>query len=426
MTMLTNQVVSQETTQQKHDPMMSQHQAGKDNKQGQMMGQHQAGGEAKKNGGQGGHHGSVAKGVDKFPTIAYQGSPEVRPVQTVKVPNMQGDPAKGKKIAYDRSMGRCLNCHILGEDSNQPGNIGPNLSTFGNLGRSDEYIFQQIWDARAHNPNTMMPPFGSNELLSKHQVLHITAYLKTLKTPVVKPVQASKNELKLLVAGRDFTLADEYIEAGEKLFRRAGKNGKACSSCHQDNQHSLVGVAVNFPKANSDDKIINLEQQINQCRQTRMNSDAYKLGSPHSNHLTSYVKYLSRDVPLKVASKPLEQAALKRGKSSFYRKAGQLNFSCADCHANSDDKWLSGQYLSSIKPQGSYSSTAATWPRHFIAGHDLGLISLQQRIRHCQVVSRTLPLKLGSSEYVDMEIYLTSLANNAAMLAPTKSDIGIE
>ncbi len=383
----------------------------------------------KHNGGHGGGHGghgSVAKGLDKFPTTAYHGSPNARSVDIVKAPKIKGDPVKGKEIAYNRSVGRCLNCHVLGEDAEQAGNVGPNLSNFGNLGRSDDYIFQQIWDARAHNPQTMMPPLGANGLLSRHQVLHISAYLKTLKKPVLAKYRANKDKLNLLVADRDFTIADEFIEKGEALFNKTGKNGKSCATCHQSDKNSLIGAASNYPKANSKGDIVGLEKRINICRKDNMDSHHYKLGSYQSNQLSSYLKYLSRDVPINVANNKSEAHALKRGKASFSKKTGQLNLSCADCHVEAKEKWLAGQYLNSIAPGGSHKSTAATWPRHFIAGHDLGLISLQQRIRHCQAVTRTYPLKLGSKEYTEMELYLTSLANGSPMLAPTKSNLGNE
>jgi len=372
----------------------------------------------------GGHHGAMVKGVDKFPTSAYQGSPVARDIAIVKLPKMQGNAHKGKQIAYNRKLGRCLNCHILGEDGHQAGSVGPNLSNFSRLNRSDDYTFQQIWDARAHNPKTVMPPMGTNGLLSKHQVLNIVAYLKTLKHPVSSKTRPDKSKLNVLVADRDFTLADEYIEQGKVTFDKKGKNSKSCASCHNESKNSLVGVAAKYPKKGMHHKIINLEQRINLCRTQKMDSHPFKLGSPHSNKLSSYVKYLSRDAPIKVATTAFEKKALKRGETAFNKKTGQLNLSCADCHATSGDKWLSGQYLSSITPTGSYKSTAATWPRHFIAGHDLGLISLQQRIRHCQIISRTYPLKLGSQEYSEMELYITSLANGSGLLAPTKSNLG--
>jgi hypothetical protein len=70
---------------------------------------------------------------------------------------------------------------------------------------------------------------------------------------------------------------------------------------------------------------------------------------------------------------------------------------------------------------GDDRGVAAQWPKHFIGGHDLGLLSLQQRIQHCQAVTRVFPLQPGSTEYVELELYLTSLGNGMPMLAPTLS-----
>ncbi|MFK5891766.1 MAG: sulfur oxidation c-type cytochrome SoxA [Pseudomonadota bacterium] len=377
----------------------------------------------------GGHmqHGMVAKGAEKFPTTGYNETKTPRPVEHPSSPKMAGDPKKGKKLAYMKNKGRCLSCHIMGPDGEQGGNVGPNLSTYGKLERDSAYTFQQIWDARAHNPASLMPPFGTNEILTKHEVVHIVAYINTLKSLVNAPKRAQLQERNFDVAGEDFTLADIYIEKGEALFRKAGKNGKSCASCHSSANSkgpNLKGIASIYPKYDSGLKrVMGLEQQINVCQKKYKNSKPYRLGSMDSNVVTSYVKFLSRRMPVNVSTEGPAAVALERGKTSFFQKAGQLNFSCADCHTTSAGKWLRGQSLSAIKPEGKYSFTASTWPKHFIAGHDLGLISLRQRIRHCQVVTRTKPLKLHSQEYTDLELYLMMLANGKPMLAPTKSKL---
>ena len=375
----------------------------------------------------GGHmqHGMIFKGSEKFPTIGYNETKKIRSVERPSLPNTIGDPKKGKKLAYMKKKGRCLTCHILDPDGDQPGDVGSNLSTYGKSGRDDTYTFQQVWDARAHNPKTTMPPFGTNDILTKDEVMHIVAYLNTLKNHVDAPERPQPQSRNFYVAGEDFTLADVYIEKGEALFRKPGKNGESCASCHSATNGKgpdLKGIATTYPKYQAGlKKVISLDERNNLCRSKYMASETYRLGSHSSNLLSSYVKYLSRNIPINVATDGPAAAALERGKASFFRKAGQLNFSCADCHTSSAGKWLRGQSLSGIKPEGKYSYTAATWPKHFIAGHDLGLISLRQRIRHCQVVTRTKPLKLHSQEYTDLELYMTSLAKGQLMLAPTMS-----
>jgi len=374
-----------------------------------------------------GGHGMIAKGSDKFPTTSYNESRSGRSVEKPLQPRIHGDPVKGKALAYASNKGRCLSCHILEADGVQGGNVGPNLSTYGKSGRNQSYTFQQIWDARAHNPNTIMPPFGTNAILTRHEVAHIMAYLDSLKSFVNAPIRAQLQKRNYYIAGEDFTLADVYIEQGEAIFRKIARNGKSCASCHSSAKSKgpgLEGVAATYPKYNPELKhVIGLEQRINICQKKYKHSKPYRLGSMSSNVLTGYIKFLSRRMPINVTTKGPAAAALKRGKVSFFKKTGQLNLSCADCHTAHADKWLRGQPLSAIKPKGKHSYTAATWPKHFIAGHDLGLISLRQRIRHCQIVTRTYPLKLHAQEYTDMELYLTTLANRTPMLAPTKSKL---
>jgi len=370
-------------------------------------------------------HGMIFKGSEKFPTTRYNETKNPRPVERPPVPKITGDAKNGKILAYANHKGRCLVCHILGPEGDQAGDMGPNLSAYARSGRDSAYIFQHIWDARAHNPSTIMPPFGTHNILTKHEVLDIMAYLKSLNSPVDVINRPKPQVRNFNIAGEDFTLADLYIEQGKTLFHAPATNGKSCASCHStidQKNPDLKGIAATYPKYDPGLKrIIGLEQRINVCQKKFKRSNPYPLGSKESNVVTSYVKFLSRRMPIKIANDGPAATALERGRTSFFKKAGQLNFSCADCHTSSSGKWLRGQQLSAIKPGGKHSKTAATWPRHFIAIHDLGLISLRQRIRHCQVVTHTFPLKLHSQEYTDLELYITSLANGKPMLAPTKS-----
>ena len=336
-------------------------------------------------GGHHGGHGAIAKGIEKFPTIDYVTHKPARDIQRPGMPSMQGDPVKGKQLAAS-SKGRCLSCHIMDADSEQAGDVGPNLSTYANAGRSRAYSFQQIWDARAHNPNTLMPPLGTNGLLSVHEVMHLVAYLETLSTTVEAPARPQLDSPDYYVAGEDLTLADVYIEEGQALFNQPGKNGQSCASCHVPGNAKapdLKNIATTYPKYDHGlDKIMLVETRANHCRQKYMKSHPYKLGSRASNTLSAYIKYLARNAPVTITANVHTETALLRGKQSFYKKTGQLNFSCADCHVSAAGKWLRGQSLSSIQPEGKHRYTPATWPQHFVALHDLGLLSLQQRIRH--------------------------------------------
>jgi sulfur-oxidizing protein SoxA len=368
-----------------------------------------------------GGHGEVAPESKHFSTIAYDDARGPRPVQKRQPLPAGGDPVLGKRLAHDEAKGRCLSCHIMDRDGALPGDVGPDLSTYGTQGRDPSYTFQQIWDSRAHNPATVMPPFGTNGLLSETEVAHIVAYLHTLRESVrvaARPAPREERE-RVHVAGVDFSSADEYIDAGRSAFAEAGANGRSCASCHARHAErpvDLGAAASRYPRyVEARGRVVGLEEQVNACREGRMASTPLPLGSRAMNLLAGYVKFLGRESKIAVETGGPGAAAIERGRASFQRKAGQLNFSCADCHTTHADRWLRGQRLQRL------DRTAGEWPKQFIAVHDLGYISLRFRIQHCQIVTRTAPLPLHAQEYVELEYYLTSLANGSAVLAPTKT-----
>ena len=369
-------------------------------------------------------HGMVPAEFKLFPTIAYDERREPRSLQHKSPPALHGDPKLGKHLAYQSDKGRCLNCHVLGPDGEQPGTVGPNLSAYALRKIDPTVTFQQIWDARVHNPDTVMPAFGTYDLLTKEEVTHIVAYLQTLKTPVETPADLPYVARGIWLIGEDLTMDDNYLVEGKRLFESAGANGQSCSSCHTAGGKGpdLKGVATTYPKWNEQQgRVIILEQRINMCRIKNMDSPHFPLGTPESNYLTSYVKSLSRHMPIHIATDGPAADAIARGKASFQRRAGQLNFACATCHTIDQPvagRWLRGQVTHSLIDSDRIN-VATQWPKHFVGKHDLELMSLQQRFVHCESITNTYPLQLGSPEYVELELYLTSLSNGTPLLAPT-------
>ncbi|HFQ79752.1 MAG TPA: sulfur oxidation c-type cytochrome SoxX [Desulfobacterales bacterium] len=93
-----------------------------------------------------------------------------------------GNAKKGEKIAKTRKLGNCVACHYL-PDVESPGNIGPNLveSMQGYTMADRKEVAQWIRDARKFNPGTIMPPFGTNKILTPEQIDDLVTYLYTLK-----------------------------------------------------------------------------------------------------------------------------------------------------------------------------------------------------------------------------------------------------
>lgn len=87
---------------------------------------------------------------------------------------------QGKQLAFDRDKGNCLACHAI-EDGESPGNIGPPLSGLSVRFKTPQQLKQQIWDASVFNPETSMPPYGRNKILTDEELDHVVDYLWSLE-----------------------------------------------------------------------------------------------------------------------------------------------------------------------------------------------------------------------------------------------------
>ena len=85
----------------------------------------------------------------------------------------------GKSLAFDRNKGNCLACHAI-DDGESPGNIGPPLARLSARFRSKADVRAQIDDATQFNPETSMPPFGRNHILTAAEIDRIVDYLWSL------------------------------------------------------------------------------------------------------------------------------------------------------------------------------------------------------------------------------------------------------
>jgi sulfur-oxidizing protein SoxX len=90
--------------------------------------------------------------------------------------------ADGRSIAFDKKLGNCLACHAIPSDpkAEAPGNIGPPLVNMKQRYSDRAKLRAQIWDATVANPNTSMPPFGRNKILTEQEIDQVTDYIQGL------------------------------------------------------------------------------------------------------------------------------------------------------------------------------------------------------------------------------------------------------
>jgi L-cysteine S-thiosulfotransferase len=94
--------------------------------------------------------------------------------------SVESSQARGKKIAFTFEKGNCLACHVIAE-GDAPGNIGPELTLLPSRFQDKTQLQQFIWDATQFNPNTSMPPFGKNKILTADEIQQLVDYLWELK-----------------------------------------------------------------------------------------------------------------------------------------------------------------------------------------------------------------------------------------------------
>jgi sulfur-oxidizing protein SoxX len=91
----------------------------------------------------------------------------------------QSGASDGQKLAFDRGKGNCLTCHaIKGGDS--PGTVGPALSDIKTKYPDRNDLLAIVNDETRRNPQTVMPPFGRNRILTEKEISAIVDFLQTL------------------------------------------------------------------------------------------------------------------------------------------------------------------------------------------------------------------------------------------------------
>ena len=166
-------------------------------------------------------------------TAAQPSKPAVASSEKLSSANVQ----KGAELY--RAQG-CAACHKI---NGQGGPAGPDLSDEANKGRSADWLAAQIRDAKAHNANSIMPPYPS---LSQEQVKSMVAYMLSLRAGGEKPAAAAqpageKKETSPVAGGvesQQLPASGKQGPPGEAATLIGGvKLGRMlfadyCSSCH--------------------------------------------------------------------------------------------------------------------------------------------------------------------------------------------------
>jgi L-cysteine S-thiosulfotransferase len=373
----------------------------------------------------------VPQDWSQWRTYAYTDSRPAPPVQQVAMPkDLKGDVALGRKLFMDRAKGPCTACHLMqGDDVWPAGNIGPDLSTYGDRHLPDAFVYQTIYDPRLFFPNTAMPPWGTVGILKPQDIVHIVAFLKTQQgnPPFVPPPEKDPDRNPFTREKSPYYFGDNLdptnnpaVLAAEKalaLWTRQGPAGKACADCHKDGaEKSMQGVATGYPKYVAPyQRVMSIEDFLT-VHAPATTGMAMLSQSEENLNMAILLKMQSNGMPVNLdLTSPEMQAALERGKASFYKRVGERQHACADCHTSAPGKgagkFLGGRLLGDAA--AGLTNHFPTWRTNF------GLVwDIRKRMQFCMLPLGMNYLPADAVEYAELELYLTSFAHGKPMHVP--------
>ena len=189
-----------------------------------------------------------------------------------------------------------------------------------------------------------------------------------------------------------------WVTRGETLWQQAaGRENKSCASCHGDAKTSMKGVATRYPQIDrATAKLINLEGRIQQCQQRHQQAEPFKYETEGLLGLTAYIAMQSRGMPKNVVIDMQNRRHFEAGRAMYYRRQGQMNLSCAQCHQDNWGKKLGPEIIS----QGH----GVAYPIYRLEWQTMG--SLHRKFRSCESGVRAALTPQGSPEFLDLELYL--------------------
>jgi len=200
------------------------------------------------------------------------------------------------------------------------------------------------------------------------------------------------------------------LDTGAGLWNETFPDGKTYADCFAG---SDSGVRQNYPRFDTHrDEVETLETAINHCRE-KHGLAGLKFNGEKMLALTAHMAFVSRGNPISIRvseDEPRALAAYEAGKQFYYTKRGQLNFSCSDCHVTSVG----------LRVRADRLSAGLGHPTHFPVYRSKlgGMISLHKRFSGCVRDVRAKPFALQSTEFRNLEYFLTFMSNGLEVNGP--------
>ena len=112
-------------------------------------------------------------------TLALMSALLIGALASASAVNAQSAVSQGQSLAFDRGKGNCLTCHEI-KGGDLPGTIGPPLKDIKSKYPDRNELVAIVADETKRNPQTVMPPFGRNHILTDQEINAVVDFLQTL------------------------------------------------------------------------------------------------------------------------------------------------------------------------------------------------------------------------------------------------------
>jgi sulfur-oxidizing protein SoxA len=220
-----------------------------------------------------------------------------------------------------------------------------------------------------------------------------------------------------------------WLPRGEMLFKE--KRGPKNASLEQCDfglgPGRLDGATARLPRYFPDtDKVQDLESRLLACMvqlQGFNRDDIVKraispAGSDGSDveALALYITSKSNGMKMNVSlSHPKEREMYKAGEYLFFRRSGQTDFACVQCHGAANKRIRLQDLIHMTQPKG-VQEVVSTWPAY--RGAHFVVRTMQWRLYDCFWQMRLPELKYASDVSIALTTYLHYQGNGAVIRVP--------
>nr|WP_236725717.1 sulfur oxidation c-type cytochrome SoxA [Candidatus Reidiella endopervernicosa] len=205
----------------------------------------------------------------------------------------------------------------------------------------------------------------------------------------------------------EFPPYETFIDDGQAIWDKPFANGKGYKDCFEK-----PGIYGDYPRWDAEKGMVTtLSLEINKCLEAN-GEKPMKYGKGKIASLLAYMAYESRGVVtnIEVPNDPGAMAAYEDGKEFYFKRRGQLNFSCANCHIQSAGMNIRSEKLSPALGHTSH------FPVYRSKWGALG--TLHRRFKGCNKQVRAKPFKMQGEEYRNLEYFLTHMSNGIVLNGP--------